>query len=79
MYLLGCHCLVALYISTDCLRVETRAKSKSVTLRNICGIIVDKQMCDGALMDSKALQAEKLRTWTTMTGGKRWKAHLCEI
>ena len=61
MYLLGCHCLVALYMSTDCFKVWMRARIKSVTLKITPRLAVYKYHLNEPL-PSEMLQTEKSRT-----------------
>ena len=61
--------MVALYIITDSLKVETAARTKSITLRTSRRATTPNNRLDEALL-SRLLQNEKSITWTTVTGEK---------
>jgi len=70
MYLLGCHCLVALYMLTDRFRVWKTARTRSALLRNSLGIIQYTASPDGILLN-ETLQIPIPPTGTIVTA-KKW-------
>ena len=75
-YQLDCHCLIALYISTDSFKVGMRARIKSIAMRINHGIETNKYHVHVEL-SVEHLQMEKSTTRTIETGGKsggRWMA-----
>ena len=68
-YLLGCHCLVALYISNDCFSTWMTAKHSNATLRTNCRILFRKIDGNETLLDEE-VQMVKSVTWIVTTGRK---------
>ena len=61
--------MVALYIATDCFKVEMTAKIKSTTLRTIRRAVMPNSRWVEELLN-ELLQKEKSITWITVTGEK---------
>ena len=73
MYLLGCHCFVALYMSMDCLNVWARARISNKTEIKKLGSSYD-QRGDGGLSD--VAQADRLYSEIVFTGANDgWRLH----
>ena len=66
--------MVALYSTTDCFKVETRARTKSITLRTIRRIAMPHSRCNEALLWlSEILHETRSITSITSTGEKGGK------